>query len=175
MERGALDALPLLSLIVFEQESRLRTQFHYGHEVTECDEAHEEIANAPHEVEAGQRSEEHHHDAVHDAHEGQPTLPRREKLHVHLAVGVVADDRREGKEEDGYSHKIGAGRSHLALQGGLGELYAIEVGRGENSADNDDEGRARADENRVGEDAQRLHQSLLHGMGDAGDAGRTGC
>lgn len=53
-------------------------------------------------------------------------------------------------------------------------LHAIESRSGKHAADKYDKGSTGADEQRVGEDAQRLYQSLLDGMRHAGNAGCAG-
>lgn len=78
-------------------------------------------------------------------HEEQPATVLREELHIHLAIGVVADDRREGKHEDGQGDKGGADLPHLTEQRVLRELDAVEVMVRINPTEEDDESRATAD------------------------------
>lgn len=175
MERGALDAGTFLPHIIFQKPDGTGMEADDGVEVTERDATHEEIAQAPYQVEARQGSEHHHHDAVHHPHEEQPATVLREELHIHLAIGVVADDRREGKHEDGQGDKGGTDLPHLTEQRVLRELDAVEVMVRINPTEEDDESRAAADKQRVGEDTQRLYQPLLHGMAHIGDTRCTGC
>ena len=174
MKCGALDACALLPDIVFQQEDSVRMELDDGKKVAQRDAAHEQITEIPHQIETGQSTEEHHDNTVHHPHEGQPAMVGSEKLHVHLAIGVVADDRREGKHEDSYGNKRGTDRAYLVLQGGLSELNAIEAVVSVHTAEQNDKGCATANEQGVGEDAERLHQSLLDGMADICNAGRTG-
>lgn len=145
MERGTLDAGTFLSHIIFQKPDGTGMEADDGVEVTERDATHEEIAQAPYQVEARQGSKHHHHDAVHHPHEEQPATVLREELHIHLAIGVVADDRREGEHEDGQGDKGGAHLPHLTEQRVLRELDAVEVMVRIDPTEEDDESRAAAD------------------------------
>ena len=58
---------------------------------------------------------------------------------------------------------------------GPSELNAIEAVIGVYTTEQNDEGSTTANEQGVGEDTECLYQSLLDGMADICDAGRTGC
>ena len=166
MKCGTLNACTFLTDIVFQQENGTRVELDDGKKVAQRDAAHEQIAKVPHQVETGQSTEEYHDDAVHHPHKGQPTAVGGEKLHVHLAIGIVANDRRESEHEDGHGNKRGPDRAYLMLQGGLCELNAIEAVIGVYTTEQNDEGSTTANEQGVGEDTECLYQSLLDGMAD---------
>lgn len=146
MKHGALDSCPLLPDIILQQEDGMGMQLDDGKEVAQRDATHKEVAKVPYQIETGQSAEDHHDNTVHHTHENQPTPIVSEKFYVHLAIGIVADDRRKGKHEDGYGDKRGASRADLILQSRLSELNAIETIVGIHATEQDDKGGATANE-----------------------------
>ena len=100
-----------------------------------------------------------------------------EVVHIHLGVGVVAQERGVGEDEDDDGHEVlrpatedvgdrcrgqGVGGAIGNLWGGLSGHRVVAPG------EQDDEGGDSADHDRVDEDAQGLHESLLDRVGDGG-------
>ena len=94
---------------------------------------------------------------------------------VGFAIIVVPDDAAEGKEQDGYRYIGAASATDFVVQGHLGELNAIGFATEGHSAEEDDEGCTGTDNQRVGEYAQGLDESLLHGVSDIGRSSHVRC
>lgn len=168
MEYRTFNSHALLLTVIVKQEESLFAEFYDGAEVTKGNTAHKQITQAPHQIERSHGTKEHHHHAVHDAKKKQPRFFIGKELYIHLAVRVVAYNAAERKHKDGYCHKHGTGGAYFVLQGGLRELYAIQTVIGEHAADDNHKCRAAAYQQRIGEHAERLHQTLFHRMGDIG-------
>nr|DAL56230.1 MAG TPA_asm: hypothetical protein [Caudoviricetes sp.] len=168
-ETGAADSAALLGDVVGEQGDGFVAQQEDRCEVAERHQRHGHVGKAPHQVERRRRPEEHHAPDQ-QAVEREHPAPGGDEPHVGLAVVVVADDRREGEEEDRHGDEQSADGADFAHQGGLRQLDAVQRGVGD-AAEEDDEGRAGADEQRVGEDTEGLDQPLLHRMRDVGRGG----
>ena len=165
-EDGIAHAAAFLRQVVPEQQHRLTAQQHDGHEVAEGHQRHRDVREAPCQIER-RCGPEHHHRPDKQPVERQYAAPRSDETDVRLAVIIVADDRREGEEEDRHGDEDPARGSDLRDKGRLRELNAVERGVG-NPAEEDDEGRAGADHERVGEDPEGLDQPLLDGVRDVG-------
>ena len=100
-----------------------------------------------------------------------------EVVHVDLGVGVVAQERGVGEDEDDDGHEVlrpatedvgdrcrgqGVGGAIGNLWGGLSGHRVVDPG------EQDDEGGDGTHHDRVHEDAQGLHESLLDRVGDGG-------
>ena len=73
----------------------------------------------------------------------------------------------ESEHQDSQGDEDLADWSYLCGQGGLGELDAVHRGVAD-SANEDDEGGAGADDQGVGEDSEGLDEALLYGVGGIG-------
>lgn len=120
MEGRMLDALTTLRAVVVKQTEGVLAQEEDGHEVAGREQGHEEVDEAPGSIE-GHHGTNHHEDTSrHQTVDGHRRAALRHKPHVGLTVIVVADDRREGKEEDGDDNEGGTPGAYLRLEGRLG-------------------------------------------------------
>ena len=174
MECRLLDALPLLSPIVVEQSEGITAQEYDGRQVAGRQEGHEEVDNVPNQFETGHSAEYHHHPCRADAVDGHHRRVGSNEADISLAIIIIADDAGEGEEEDGYGHEHGPDGAHLSLKGRLREGDAVEFWHIVQSADEDDKGGTRTDQQRIGKDTQGLDESLLDGMADGSRSRHVG-
>ena len=165
-------ALGLLASVVLQQEDGVAREHDYGGEVAKHDKGHEEVGHCPREIERHDRAEHHHARGAETEDEKYGRVGGQE-TDVHLAIEIVADDAAEGEKENHYGDEGGAEPSDLARQGVLRKLDSAR-GVDVDSADDDDEGRAGAYDERVGEDAERLDEALLDGVRHGGRGGGVG-
>lgn len=117
MKLGTLYAIPLLMLIIGEEGKDLMAEANDSHNVDNCHTTHEQVTDAPHQIEGGHSTEKDHHGTVHYPQQKEPTAVGGKELHVHLTIGVVSDDTAEGKHQYCQCHEDGAHRPHLVLEG----------------------------------------------------------
>ena len=169
-EDRTLYAPSLLIKIVVEQPESIFAQKQYCHEIAESHQGHSYVGKAPHKIKTCQRAEHDHADNQKTIDKHGP-LARREETYVGLAVIIVAENAAVGEEQSGYGNIDSANAANLVGERSLSELYAVETAVYAVFAEQNDESRARTDEQCVGEHAQRLYEALLGGMGYVGCGG----
>ena len=155
----------LLLVIVFQEDKRLVAQWRDGRQVADGHQGHRDVGQAPGQVQAGQRSEQHH--AAHQEAIGQHHgFALGDEADVCLAIIIIADDAAEREQQDRDGDENPAGATHLVRQGLLRQLDAVDRAVERHPTEQDDEGRAGTDDQRVRKDAERLDQPLLDGVRD---------
>ena len=167
MENRAVYAATLLAAVVIEQAERVVTEGDYRDEIAGGEECHEEVAETPNKIKRSESSEYDEDSAREQPVDGHHTAVVGEETDIGLAIVVIADNAGESEEEDGNRHEERSCLANLALQGSLRQCDAVEFGSRVESAEEDDESRARADQKRVGEDAESLNEALLDRMADS--------
>jgi len=162
-------AFGLLAAIVLEEEDSLFGEGEDGCEVAYDDGSHEDVGERPCEVESHDGTEhDHGGGAETDKEEGDGA--GGEVADIGLAIKIVADDAAEGEKEDEDGDERRTEPSDLVGHGVLRELDAVG-GCVVDTAEEDDEGRAGAYYEGVGEDTETLYEALLDGVGDHGRGG----
>ncbi len=141
-----------MPLVVLQDLQGDLAEQHDSHEVDDGHDRHGEVGEVPHEVERGDGAE-HDHRAHGDAVHLQVGFVLRDEEQVRFAVRVVADDGAEGEEQDGDGDELPARAADLAGERHLRELDAFHRTVQRHAGEQDDEGGAAANDERVGEHA----------------------
>ena len=136
---------------------------HDGYKVAQSHQRHGQVSQGPGQVQGDEGSAEYH-PGYQDAVAVQHPFFLRDEADIGLAVVVVSYHAAECEHEDGQGDEYLTYGAYLCRQGGLGELDAVDGGVAD-SAYEDDEGGAGADDQSVGEDSEGLDESLFYGVG----------
>ena len=100
---------------------------------------------------------------------------QRKIAHIRFSIIVIADNTAEGKEEDGYGNEDRTSGTNYTLKRSLGEVDALQRSVGVETADENDECCAGANQEGVSKNAQCLNESLFDRMGDVGSSSYVRC
>ena len=101
VEDGLLDAVAFLCAVVVEQPEHILAQGDDGDEVAGGEDGHAEVTEVPYHIEADHGAKYHHHPSGTNAVDGDDGVVGGHETDVRLTVIIIADDRREGEEQDG--------------------------------------------------------------------------
>lgn len=169
LEVRILALLALLHVVV-QREERGLGENNDHRDVDDDHQRLEEVGGIPRQTHADRRADEDD-DARHQTehkHERLARVALEDVLEAALAVIVVADQCREGKQAHGHGNEH---RAEAAERGGHRLLHigrALQLRRRLDAGGQAHQRRGRADQERVDKDAEHLDKTLLDGVGDVG-------
>ena len=174
VELGVL-ALLALAHVVLEHGQTLVAEDEDDRDVDDDHRALEHVGRIPREAGADDGADEHERrrSQTEHRHARLARVAPKDILQAALAVIVVADERREREQAHGHGDEDGAEAAERLLHG---RLHIGRAGRflGRlNAGAQAHERRGRADEQRVDEHGQHLHEALLGRVRDVGRGGRV--
>ena len=157
---------------VLQEAEGIAAEHQYGDEVEDGHECHRQIDDAPRLLQRHAAAHHYHYAAQQTEDRHRPRL-LRDVAHVRLSVEIVGNDCTVGKEEDGCHQEPASEATQVVLHGVTGQDDAVVASR-VTSAQQNDERRAGADDECIGEDAEALEQALLDGMRNGGCGSSVG-